>query len=249
MSESQRSILGQLTEECVTLCNSYDVMIANKHFANGQWRACQESLQRVLHRSKTKSETTAAALNNHALCSAMSGDFDGAVEVWNALCLEYPDVPIIVNNASIARRVLHARALALVPPKIWRKSLLISSPSLSAPTHLRPNESLEHETGEGTESTTTTTGANNSAVVSIGLVADDDNVDDAGGGDSVSVIPSFPPEQLRAPGPYPDGIDVRQRENYLSDADFAEGFGMSKSDFSRLPQWRQKALKRSLGYF
>lgn len=54
---------------------------------------------------------------------------------------------------------------------------------------------------------------------------------------------------LLAPGPYPPGIHVTRREEYLSHEDFTRTFGMSQSSFSKLPRWKQTELKKKVGLF
>lgn len=44
-------------------------------------------------------------------------------------------------------------------------------------------------------------------------------------------------------------IDVTRRETYLSSQEFREKFGMKKSDFFRLPKWKQNKLKMALQLF
>lgn len=36
---------------------------------------------------------------------------------------------------------------------------------------------------------------------------------------------------------------------HISEEDFAEAFGMSRTDFDCLPSWKQVALKKSAGLF
>ncbi|XP_041817129.1 villin-1 [Chelmon rostratus] len=47
----------------------------------------------------------------------------------------------------------------------------------------------------------------------------------------------------------PQGVDPSQREVYLSDVDFESLIGTSRSDFQRLPKWRQTDLKKKAGLF
>jgi hypothetical protein len=46
-----------------------------------------------------------------------------------------------------------------------------------------------------------------------------------------------------------DGIDVTQKQNYLSDEDFQSVFGMDKAAFNGLPKWKQQAAKKKNGLF
>ncbi|XP_040921286.1 villin-1 [Toxotes jaculatrix] len=59
------------------------------------------------------------------------------------------------------------------------------------------------------------------------------------------------PELLinKSPSELPQGVDPSQRENYLSDVDFENLLGTSRSDFQRLPKWRQNDLKKKAGLF
>ncbi|XP_053268034.1 villin-1 isoform X1 [Pleuronectes platessa] len=47
----------------------------------------------------------------------------------------------------------------------------------------------------------------------------------------------------------PQGVDPSQREDYLSDVDFENLLGTNRSDFRRLPKWRQSDLKKKSGLF
>ncbi|XP_038584655.1 villin-1 isoform X3 [Micropterus salmoides] len=59
------------------------------------------------------------------------------------------------------------------------------------------------------------------------------------------------PELLvnKSPSELPQGVDPSQRENYLSDVDFENLLGTTRSDFHRLPRWRQSDLKKKAGLF
>lgn len=59
------------------------------------------------------------------------------------------------------------------------------------------------------------------------------------------------PELLinKSPSELPQGVDPSQREDYLSDVDFENLLGSSRSDFQRLPKWRQMDLKKKAGLF
>ena len=54
---------------------------------------------------------------------------------------------------------------------------------------------------------------------------------------------------LKSPGPFPDGIDVTKREEYLSPSEFDAVFKMSKAEFAALPKWKRDGLKRKLDLF
>uniref|UniRef100_A0A3Q2P4M0 Advillin n=1 Tax=Fundulus heteroclitus TaxID=8078 RepID=A0A3Q2P4M0_FUNHE len=62
---------------------------------------------------------------------------------------------------------------------------------------------------------------------------------------------SFPPDMLinKEPSELPEGVDPSEKEKHLSDADFSSLFGMTKDDFTSLPQWRQLNLKKEKGLF
>eukprot|EP01036_Dinobryon_divergens_P026672 gene26673-35348_t len=59
----------------------------------------------------------------------------------------------------------------------------------------------------------------------------------------------FKYEQLVYPGPYPAGIQLSNRELYLSDADFKHFLGVSKEQWNRLPKWRRILKKRERKLF
>ncbi|KAK7305383.1 hypothetical protein VNO77_43288 [Canavalia gladiata] len=61
---------------------------------------------------------------------------------------------------------------------------------------------------------------------------------------------TYPYERLKVVSANPvPGIDLTRREIYLSNEEFREKFGMSKSAFHRLPRWKQNKLKMSLDLF
>ena len=47
----------------------------------------------------------------------------------------------------------------------------------------------------------------------------------------------------------PDDFDVTMKEQYLSDEDFEEVFGTSKSAFNALAKWKRNAEKKKHGLF
>ncbi|CAG9466506.1 unnamed protein product [Pedinophyceae sp. YPF-701] len=59
----------------------------------------------------------------------------------------------------------------------------------------------------------------------------------------------YPYEALKAGREWPSDVNPAAREQYLTEEDFLEVFGMSKSAFARLAGWRQAALKRDKGLF
>jgi hypothetical protein len=60
---------------------------------------------------------------------------------------------------------------------------------------------------------------------------------------------TFSLAELKSPGPYPAGVDVSNRENYLSPADFKEALGIAVSEFKALPKWKQTILKKECGLY
>ncbi|XP_041669918.1 villin-1 isoform X2 [Cheilinus undulatus] len=61
----------------------------------------------------------------------------------------------------------------------------------------------------------------------------------------------FNPELLinKSPSELPQGVDPSQKEDFLSDEDFQNLLGTTRSDFLRLPKWRQTDLKKKAGLF
>ena len=57
----------------------------------------------------------------------------------------------------------------------------------------------------------------------------------------------FKIDDLKYPGPYPTGIRIDKREQYLPPAIFKTTFGMSVDEFNGLKKWRQQAKKKELG--
>uniref|UniRef100_A0AAR2LYG0 HP domain-containing protein n=1 Tax=Pygocentrus nattereri TaxID=42514 RepID=A0AAR2LYG0_PYGNA len=60
-----------------------------------------------------------------------------------------------------------------------------------------------------------------------------------------------PPEKLinQTADELPGGVNPKEREKHLSDADFLAVFGMSKDEFFSLPQWKQWNVKKKHGLF
>jgi len=69
----------------------------------------------------------------------------------------------------------------------------------------------------------------------------------------VSIAPgagTFAVAQLQDPATAASlGIDLSRKESYLSDADFSRVFGMDKTAFQALPQWKQSKLKKDANLF
>jgi hypothetical protein len=59
----------------------------------------------------------------------------------------------------------------------------------------------------------------------------------------------FPYAELRAPGPYPNGVDVSNREQHLDNAQFEQMFRMRRSAWPTVPPWKQQSIKKALGLF
>ena len=47
----------------------------------------------------------------------------------------------------------------------------------------------------------------------------------------------------------PESVDPAKKEEYLSEAEFAQVLGLQKEEFSSLPAWKQVNLKKSAGLF
>ncbi|XP_061361506.1 villin-4-like isoform X2 [Gastrolobium bilobum] len=63
-------------------------------------------------------------------------------------------------------------------------------------------------------------------------------------------VPVYPYERINTASTDPvEDIDVTKREAYLSSAEFKEKFGMVKSDFYKLPKWKQNKLKMAIQLF
>ena len=66
-------------------------------------------------------------------------------------------------------------------------------------------------------------------------------------GEDVLIQMDFELSELTYPGPYPTGIRVDRREQYLTDDLFKEMFKMTKTEFYGLRKWRQMAKKKEVG--
>lgn len=49
--------------------------------------------------------------------------------------------------------------------------------------------------------------------------------------------------------PLPEGCDPTRLEIYLSDADFEPALGCNRTEFERMPLWKQTNLKKERGLF
>ncbi|XP_039612360.1 villin-1 [Polypterus senegalus] len=69
--------------------------------------------------------------------------------------------------------------------------------------------------------------------------------------ETMGPLPVIPADQLlnRQPDELPEGVDPTKKEEYLSNEDFAETLGMTRSIFYALPLWRQQNLKKANGLF
>ncbi|MFT7801106.1 advillin [Arapaima gigas] len=69
--------------------------------------------------------------------------------------------------------------------------------------------------------------------------------------ESNQTFKSYPLETLvnKQANELPEGVDPAQKEKYLSDSDFIAVFGLSKDQFSCLPQWKKLNMKKSKGFF
>lgn len=62
-------------------------------------------------------------------------------------------------------------------------------------------------------------------------------------------VPIYAYTALKNPGPFPEGIQLENREKYLSPEEFSAVFGMSKSQWAMLPKWRQISKKKEVSLF
>jgi tetratricopeptide (TPR) repeat protein len=59
----------------------------------------------------------------------------------------------------------------------------------------------------------------------------------------------YPYAALKCPGPFPEDVDVRHRECYLTAEEFSRVLRVDKGDWAALPAWRRRALKQAHGLF
>ncbi|KAL0479471.1 hypothetical protein AKO1_007632 [Acrasis kona] len=74
-------------------------------------------------------------------------------------------------------------------------------------------------------------------------------VDDQPQQSSSSNATTYSYAQLKNGAKYPPGIDTQKREQYLSDAEFVKLFNMTKSEFNRMPNFKQISTKKALELF
>uniref|UniRef100_A0A8C4TIQ1 Villin-1 n=1 Tax=Erpetoichthys calabaricus TaxID=27687 RepID=A0A8C4TIQ1_ERPCA len=69
--------------------------------------------------------------------------------------------------------------------------------------------------------------------------------------ETMGPLPVIPADQLvnRQADELPEGVDPTRKEEYLSNEDFVETLGMTRSNFYALPLWRQQNLKKANGLF
>ncbi|KAF8093794.1 hypothetical protein N665_0377s0006 [Sinapis alba] len=79
---------------------------------------------------------------------------------------------------------------------------------------------------------------------------DESNINEDSKEEEESDLPTFPYERLTTDSedPVPD-IDLTRREAYLTSAEFKEKFEMTKSEFYKLPKWKQNKLKTGVQLF
>lgn len=59
----------------------------------------------------------------------------------------------------------------------------------------------------------------------------------------------YPLSELKSPAPYPPGVDVNSREQYLSPTEFFDLFKMNLNVFKALPKWKQDNMKKKCDLF
>ena len=70
----------------------------------------------------------------------------------------------------------------------------------------------------------------------------------AGAGEPATLL-TYDIKELEAPGPYPMGCRLEQRELHLSDEQFKKLIGCDKDTFAAWPKWKQHKKKRELKLF
>ena len=60
---------------------------------------------------------------------------------------------------------------------------------------------------------------------------------------------TYPYAILKDKNSRPAEVDPSKKEMYLSDAEFTDLFKLTKTEFKKLPEWRQKALKTPMQLF
>jgi len=55
--------------------------------------------------------------------------------------------------------------------------------------------------------------------------------------------------EFTTPPTYPEGIDLTQKEQYLSDEDFEKHLGVAREDFAKMPKWKQLNAKKKCKLF
>ena len=76
-----------------------------------------------------------------------------------------------------------------------------------------------------------------------------ENVTNYTGDTAIKDVTFFPLEALVKGVVYPCGLDVKSREEYLSDAEFLSVFGIDKMAFKKLDRHQRKERKEKVGLF
>jgi len=75
------------------------------------------------------------------------------------------------------------------------------------------------------------------------------SVDDISLGYASAGSKTYSLKDLVGAGTRPDDVDPARKEQYLSDVDFKDTFGMTKDEFAKLAKWKQTSLKKSKNLF
>jgi len=56
-------------------------------------------------------------------------------------------------------------------------------------------------------------------------------------------------ESLKNSATLPKGVDSATREMWIGDDDFVKLFGVKKSEWEKLPQWKKNRMKQKIGLY
>lgn len=192
-------------------------------------------------------------------CAAGSGGGDGVGRVQRTAAP--PQAPPRVSpgaasaapsdpyaGVSVSATPTAASPAATRAAEEWPGSAADASPALAPPAGLSgPSALADTSSAEGGRRVAAED-ALGSVLCTLG-VPKAATVDAAPRGGPAPAAACFTLAQLAAPGPFPPGVDVARREEFLGDDAFAAALGVPRDAWSALPAWRRAAKKKAAGLF
>ncbi|KAJ0246069.1 Villin-5 [Hirschfeldia incana] len=139
-------------------------------------------------------------------------------------------------------------------PKSLAPDLTPKSAAFAARTALfeksRPTQEPSSSPGPSKATNEVETAKLRSEEESMSSIHEDSKEEEEAEDEEESSLSTFPYERLKTDSEDPPSdIDITRREAYMSSAEFKEKFEMTKSDFYKLPKWKQNKLKMAVHLF